>query len=162
MSDVVFNKFFEKLMECEGCYFNDANDNGGETKYGVSKNSYPELDIPNLTKEDAKQILKKDYWNPCKCDDMPPAIACYVADMAYHSGCRQSAKILQRSACVCDDGIIGTQTLRAIHSKRQKDLLFSLQENRLAFLQKLDSWKHYGNGWTNRCNDVFDFCKEMI
>ena len=37
------------VLENEGGYINDPNDPGGETKYGISKRSYPALDIKNLT-----------------------------------------------------------------------------------------------------------------
>jgi lysozyme family protein len=52
----------------EGGYSFDLGDPGGETKYGISKRTYPHLDIKNLTLDDAKWLYSKDYWNLCNCD----------------------------------------------------------------------------------------------
>ncbi len=43
-------------LSWKGGLVNDPNDPGGETKYGISKRAYPELDIANLTLEQAKGI----------------------------------------------------------------------------------------------------------
>ena len=42
----------------EGGYNNDKDDSGGETNMGISKNTYPNEDIKNLTRERANAILK--------------------------------------------------------------------------------------------------------
>lgn len=61
-----YSKKFERAFSCvlqnEGVYVNDPSDSGGETKYGISKRSYPNLDIKNLTLEEAKKIYFCDYW----------------------------------------------------------------------------------------------------
>ena len=49
-------------LENEGGYVNDPDDPGGETKYGISKRSYPALDIKNLTVEQATAIYLRDFW----------------------------------------------------------------------------------------------------
>lgn len=50
------------IDEYEGGYVNNPLDNGGETKYGITKARYPKLDIRNLTKDEAILIYRKDYW----------------------------------------------------------------------------------------------------
>lgn len=40
-----FLKAFEKIIYHEGGYVNHPSDPGGATKYGISKHSYPNLDI---------------------------------------------------------------------------------------------------------------------
>ena len=52
-----FDKALKFVLKWEGGYSNDPNDPGGETKYGISKRSYPELDISKLTLEQAKDIF---------------------------------------------------------------------------------------------------------
>ena len=46
-----FNNIIEVVLQHEGGYVNDPNDLGGETKYGITKRFYPDVDIKNLTKE---------------------------------------------------------------------------------------------------------------
>ena len=69
MTTAVFNLMFDKLIGAEGGFQNDPKDRGnwtsgiigkGEckgTKYGVSAMAYPDLDIENLTIEQAKKII---------------------------------------------------------------------------------------------------------
>ena len=59
------NKFIPKILFAEGGskYTNDPNDSGGETKYGISKKAFPNLDIKNLTEEQAISIYKKMYFD---------------------------------------------------------------------------------------------------
>ena len=53
-----FNEIIEKVLEHEGGYVNDPKDLGGETKYGITKRFYPDIDIKNLTIEQAKEIIE--------------------------------------------------------------------------------------------------------
>ena len=39
-----------------------------ETKYGISKRSFPALDIKNLTVEQAGEIYYKNYYLSCRAD----------------------------------------------------------------------------------------------
>ena len=51
-----FEEIIDKVIEHEGGYVNDPDDPGGETKYGIAKKSNPDVDIANLTIEEAKKI----------------------------------------------------------------------------------------------------------
>ena len=44
-----FDAAFKALIDHEGGYVNHPKDPGGETKFGISKRSYPTLDIAALT-----------------------------------------------------------------------------------------------------------------
>ena len=57
-----FERAFSYVLQNEGVYVNDLDDIGGETKYGISKRSYPNLDIKNLTLEEAQKIYFCNYW----------------------------------------------------------------------------------------------------
>lgn len=58
-----FEEAFRAVLQIEKGYVNSKFDNGGETKFGISKKTYPELDIANLTLEKAKTIYFYDFWN---------------------------------------------------------------------------------------------------
>ncbi|ETZ07377.1 hypothetical protein P618_200441 [Holospora obtusa F1] len=51
------------LLAHEGGYSDDPDDDGGETKFGISKRSYPHVDVDALTVEQAKNIYKRDFWD---------------------------------------------------------------------------------------------------
>ena len=66
-----FNKIIYKVLEHEGGYVNDKDDLGGETNYGITKRFYPNLDIENLSKQEAIDIYYDDYWIPSKAEKLP-------------------------------------------------------------------------------------------
>ena len=108
-----FDQAFIKLLGAEGGYTEGKNDPGGETKWGISKRSYPNIDIKALTQEQAKSIYQHDYWQPLQLELLPVEVRYDLFDAAVNSGNRQAVKFLQKAAGVVDDGIIGTITLNA-------------------------------------------------
>tara|TARA_Y100000593_G_scaffold83824_1_gene158285 strand:- start:3882 stop:4349 length:468 start_codon:yes stop_codon:yes gene_type:complete len=94
----MFNEVMEKLFKHEGGYVNDKTDLGGETKYGITKRFYPDVDIKNLTKEDAKEIYYRDYWVKHKVTTLPEELRYIYFDMCVNMGKKTAVKILQRAA----------------------------------------------------------------
>jgi len=86
MTEFVWDTSINITLGFEGGYVNNPNDKGGETKYGISKKAYPDLDIANLTIEQAKEIYKRDYWDRCKCAFIPDALSMALFDFAVNSG----------------------------------------------------------------------------
>jgi len=116
-----FNEIIEVVLEHEGGYVNDPDDLGGETKYGITKRFYPDVDIKNLTKEQAKTIYHQDYWRPGKCDDVPPQLRHIYFDMCVNFGISGAIKVLQetangKGANIDVDGKIGPNTIKAIQN----------------------------------------------
>lgn len=56
------------VLDHEGGYVNDPKDLGGETKYGISKRTFPDVDIKNLTLAQAQEIYRTYYWNQYNLD----------------------------------------------------------------------------------------------
>lgn len=162
MTNKVFDLCANELMISEGGYVNDPKDPGGETKYGVSKRAYPNEDIKNMTEARAKQIFKRDFWDKCKCGELPDCVSIIVSDCAYNSGCSRAIKLLQKTVKTTEDGIIGKMTLSAVSKMDKQKLLWEYRENRLNFLKSLSTWKNYGKGWTDRCNKIHDLASKYI
>lgn len=57
-----FTAAIDVVLHNEGGYSNDHTDAGGETNFGISKRSYPDVDIKNLTSEAAAAIYQRDFW----------------------------------------------------------------------------------------------------
>ena len=152
-----FKLYFPKLIAHEGGYVNHPNDPGGETKYGISKRSYPKEDITNMTKERAEQIYYMDYWRPLLLDlVISQSIAEIVFDHCVNAGKRSAITILQKCVGVVVDGITGSKTLAATNNANAK-LLFELYKSeRLAYYNNLvigkPSLSVFLKGWTNRVN----------
>ena len=93
-----FNEIIEKLLLHEGGYVNDLTDLGGETKFGITKRFYGDVDIKNLTKEQAKEIYKKDYWDKNRVEELPEELWYIFFDCCVNMGRKTAVKILQRAA----------------------------------------------------------------
>jgi lysozyme family protein len=158
-----FLKAFDYLMHHEGGYSNDHNDAGGETKFGISKHSYPHLDIKNLTRDQARQIYFVDFWAKCKCENIDDDnIATKFFDLAVHTGIPQAVKLIQRAlratgTQVVEDGIIGTATLAAINKADSTDLLAALKSETAGYYRLIDnanpSQQRFIDGWLQRAYD---------
>jgi lysozyme family protein len=145
-----FDQAFDRLLGNEGGYINDPNDPGGETNWGISKRSYPNVDIKALTREGAKRIYRTDFWDRANMDGYDPAIAFQVFDIAVNSGIETAVRMLQRAANVADDGHIGPVTIAAVKARSVTDMLMLLVAERLEFWAKLSTWDRFGRGWSRR------------
>lgn len=145
-----FDQAFERLIGHEGGYVNDPRDPGGETKFGISKRSYPAEDIKELTLERAKAIYRRDFWGVAGCDAVPDAMKFDLFDMAVNSGPVTAIKTLQRSAGVTPDGLLGPITLQALNSTPSPRLVARFNGHRLDFMTDLKTWSVFGKGWAKR------------
>lgn len=146
----LFDDYFDRLIGHEKGYSNDPKDPGGETNFGISKRSYPHLDIKSLTLADAKAIYLKDFWNRGRMSELPPGLAFDVFDTAVNSGIGQSIRFLQRAVGVADDGVVGPLTMAAIKRHDTESLQARFNGERLDFMTKLSTWDVHGRGWARR------------
>ena len=114
-----FDDIIEVVLHHEGGYVNDPKDPGGETNFGIAKRSHPDVDIKNLTKEEAKDIYYEDYWCANKVPYMPDDLKHIYFDMCVNQGRGRAVKILQRAANAKGaglkvDGGMGPKTLAAM------------------------------------------------
>lgn len=145
-----FESSFEKLLGHEGEFVDNPRDPGKATKYGISQRSYPDLDIKNLTVEDAKKLYKRDFWDRAHCDSLHPVLAFQIFDAAVNSGIGQSIRFMQRAVGVADDGDMGPLTLAAIQRRDTSELIARFNAERLEFMTKLSKWPDFSRGWARR------------
>jgi lysozyme family protein len=148
-----FDVAMQLIKRLEGGYVNDSKDKGGETKFGISKNAYPDLDIANLTYREAVAIYRRDYWDTIRGDDLPPAVALIVFDHAVNAGVSVAAKLLQDLVGVSQDGIVGPHTISFteiwFYSKPFQTVRL-LSEKRLRFYKRLRDYDIWGKAWDKR------------
>ena len=167
-----FNTLFTRLIGNEGKYSDDKNDPGnwtggrigiGELKgtmFGLAANTYPDLDLKNLTLEKAKEIYYRDWWLKLGADYLEFGITWQVWDAAVNSGMGNAKRLLQRAARVADDGQLGPLSIRAINSMDKNDLLLRFNAQRARHWTSLSTFATQGKGWTNRLANMLDFAAE--
>lgn len=172
VDSITFDEAFKRLIGHEGGYSTDRRDPGNwtggrvgvgtlkGTKFGLAANTYPNLDIKNLTLAQAKAIYKKDWWDKLGADGMHSAIVFQLWDFAINAGKSRAIKELQQAVGVPADGIIGPQTLAAVNSHDLNDVILSLTPERLKFYTSLSTFKTYGKGWTNRVADNLKYAAQ--
>ena len=145
-----FDIAFDRLLGHEGGSINHKNDPGGETKFGISKRSYPNVDIADLTLDDAKTLYKRDFWDRAQCDRLPPDLAFQVFDGAVNSGIGNSIRWLQEAAGVAVDGVVGPLTLRKVGDMDTGIAIARYNGVRLKFMASLSTFDVFGRGWARR------------
>lgn len=149
----------EKTLAHEGGYVNHSADPGGETNYGISKRTYPSVDIKNLTKEAAMKIYQKDYWLPLYSDIRDQRIANKIFDMSVNMGATNSHVIVQKAIralgkAVKQDGVFGATTLALVNQSDPNALLLEIircqVEYYLTLVERKPSQVAFLRGWVKR------------
>lgn len=137
-------------------------DSGGETKYGISKNGNPGVDITTLNLAQANAIYQEKYWNTTGCANLPNPLCIVQMNTAVNSGPRRASEFLQQ--------VTGTNSLQQAISVASKynstqaqaaaKQYVQLQQNFYNNLASANPGKYgqYLSGWTSRCNSLNTFC----
>ena len=145
-----FQDAFDRLIGHEGGYVNNPDDPGGETNWGISKRSYPNIDIKNLTRDGAKAIYLRDFWNRIKGDKLYDGVAYQLFDFAVNSGIETAVRYFQRAIGVADDGHWGPLSQAAADAMSETDSLMLINAERLDFMTRLSNWPNASKGWSRR------------
>jgi len=147
-----FDLAIDKTLQWEGGYSAGEHDPGGETNFGISARSYPDLNIKALTCEDAIAIYKRDFWRYDAILDQP--LASKLFDMAVNVGSLQAHRLIQRALGLPADGICGPQIIEAINACDPDQLLLELRATLAEFYCRLvmrkPSQKKWLRGWLRR------------
>lgn len=151
-----FRAVFKDLIGVEGGYVNRPHDPGGETKYGITKRSYPLLDIKNLTLDHAYDIYWSDFWLALGCDKLAIGLDRFVFDFGVNSGVPTVARKLQAACGTLADGKIGPKTLAALSQKGAKSVFRCLfVERAIIFASaKQEVFDDNCHGWYARLHDM--------
>lgn len=144
-----FDRSVEIVLRFEGGYVNNPADRGGPTKYGISKRAHPNVDIENLTVEDAKKIYYKDYWIPSGASSMKYPMSLVVFDTAVLMGVHTARRIYSISNTWEDYLNIRYQILKKIGTKNRPFIEGWLSRTRSLYL----IIKGFSKNWRT-CNGI--------
>ena len=126
----------------DGGYTNDPVDPGGETKWGISKRAYPDIDIKSLTKEEALIIYEKDYWLKIGADKMEKRMAIACFDSAVNCGVGRTRSWLAELENKPDV------------KDKARWMIQRRTQYYLDLVKKRPALNKYIKGWLNRVNDL--------
>ena len=166
-----FDKIISHTLQNEGGFVDHPSDPGGRTKFGITQRTYPELDVENLTKEDAKEIYRRDWWLDVYDEIDDKVLAAKVFDTAINTGKHRAHRILQQAANQLGqelevDGIFGPLTLEAVNECDPKDLLTAFKQWQLSYYESLiknnPDLEAFRRGWKNRALSTFEVKEEEV
>jgi lysozyme family protein len=155
-----FDLAMQRLLKTEGGYVEDPLDPGGETRFGISKRAYPDVDIASLTPEGAVAIYRRDFWDPIHGDELPFPIADQLLDFAVNAGVQTSIRKGQEAAGVADDGHWGPVTQAAISSVPTGIFMLRFAALKIRYYTRLTTFPRFGAGWLNRIAQDLDYAAE--
>ena len=165
-----FEECLALVLRSEGGFVNNPRDPGGMTNLGVTKVTYEgyvnrhvdEAEMRSLTPALVAPLYKKMYWDRIKGDDLPVGVDYCLFDLAVNSGVGKAGKLLQMALDVPADGLIGPMTLRALENRDPEEIIQQVCQERLDFLQSLNTWNTFGKGWGRRVAEVEQHATAML
>ncbi len=155
--DPVFLNAVQRVLVDEGGYVNNPSDPGGETNFGISKRSYPDLDIKNLTHEAAIEIYFNDFWLKPRFYALKGDVAAKVFNLGIVMGASRAVICLQRALRACspdadprllpDDGDLTVSTILTANAVTNvAALLASLRSEAAGYFRITDALAHAAHG----------------
>ncbi len=153
-----FERALAFVLSQEGGYSDNAKDPGGATNLGITRATLSKWRGRKVTREEgqslsrreAASIYRQEYWQRCKCDQLPPALAFLMFDTAVNQGVSRAIKFLQRSIGTKVDGIIGPNTLEAVRRREPKRVMIEFAARRMRHYGLLSIFSTFGLGWSRR------------
>lgn len=162
MNDTDIKAVILKTIQKEGGYVNDPIDKGGETRYGISKRSWPEVDVANLTIFGAIDIYRKFYIAPLRIAEIDSIrVGWKIFDVGVNAGLVRAAKLTQEALGLPSseiDGVIGSRTIRAINATEEAAFFMRfiplLERFYEGIVERDPSQRRFLNGWLSRAADT--------
>lgn len=168
-TDDDFRRAMARVEQFEGGWSNHKADPGGLTKWGVTLATIRALrldfnrdgrlnaaDLRDMTKEQAREVYRRNYWDKSGCPDLPAPLALLVFDSAVNQGPGRAVKFLQIASGLTGrtvDGRFGPFTRAAALRRFDRDplaLLAEYQARRVVHYGGLSIFRVFGLGWSRR------------
>jgi lysozyme family protein len=122
------------------------------TKYGIAANTYPKLDIRNLTRAEADAIYIRDYWPKAWGDEWPVGFDQITYDATVNSGPGRGPLWTCKALGFAKADRSAPEKARMLTtSGKVAAIKRAVSGQRMSFLRSLSIFSHFGKGWTGRC-----------
>lgn len=152
MSDAAFEKCLAITLKWEGGYSNHPDDPGGPTMRGIIQREYDKWrrakglrtrPVRQIEDSELRTIYRENYWDAMNCGAFPSGVDLVVFDAAVNSGVGRASQWVKDFHHSGDDNPVNAaQEINAYCDAR------------LAFLQRLKTWRVFGAGWRDRVAGV--------
>jgi len=165
-----FEICLDRVLGHEGGYVDHPADPGGATNMGVTRRALADwrgvepwwrlekAQVRDLSRAEANELYRVRYWQVCGADRVPDGLDHALFDFAVNSGPARAVRELQALLAVPQDGIFGSVTADGVarHCDRHGAgaLIEALCVARVAFLEGLTTYRHFGRGWKRRVEAV--------
>lgn len=131
-------------LKFEGGRSDDPQDPGGKTNRGITQATYDAYrdrngvarsDVYSISEQELQAIYRHEYWDKVNGDGLRMGEDLVVFDLAVNSGPARALRMWQAAG--------GARV-------PLPDIIHKLCADRLAFLQSLGTWQHFGPGWGRR------------
>lgn len=155
-----FEDALKILLAQEGGYSNHPRDSGRATNLGITKRTLAEwrkravtdADVRNLRVTDVEPIYRANYWDTCRCSELPDGIDLLVFDCAVNQGPGRAKRLLQKTLGVVEDGILGPVTMAQLKRASRARLIDEFAARRAVHYASLQPTFHLG--WFRRLIEV--------
>lgn len=138
------------ILDLEAGYVNNPSDPGGETNYGIAKKYHPNIDIKNLTRIQAIEIYRNEYWTPLNLDIFPSSLRLIIFDCGVNQGL-DKAKSFVCTALGLPRYDRATPTLFTMLTRNEIDqCILKVAYLRLESYNASKRWPIFGKGWMER------------
>lgn len=169
-----FDIAIPKVLAWEGRYINHPNDPGGETMRGITDkldgridhmvdvdgDGYPDVDIKNLTVDQAKEIYKREFWDKMMGDWIESQAMADIVFDGYVNCWKNGIRLLQDILNVDIDGHLGPRTLQVLNLCEETAVHRKYKQARIDYYNNLADRKPelevFRKGWLNRINSFPD------
>lgn len=136
-----FDKVIPDILKIEGGYV--ADDAGaGPTNFGINQSANPDVDVKNLTKEQATEIYKKRYWDKINADALPANMQYIAMDSAVNQGVSWTKKAIEKSGGDVDE-------------------FYKLRKERYLTTASISDKAQYKDTWLKRLDKAYDKSKKV-
>lgn len=187
--ETAFERVHAHVAKWEGGFFEHPADPGGATMYGVSLMFLKSLnlvegdidgdgdidrdDVLKITKDDAKRIFRRHFWEVQRAAELPPLVAMCFYDLAVNAGAGRAAIVLQEGINTLYPNAIAklapnvgpltrTWSKQAAADGRQLDLCLACLDRREDWYRRLAKARPtsaaFLRGWLNRTAD----CRALV
>jgi hypothetical protein len=123
-----FERVFQFILAHELATY--CHDGGFPSKYGISKQWYPNEDIKHMTEARAREIYRRDYWQRIGADMMGDTMLAFV-DMICAVHCGQPTAIMMQKDCWDAQGL---------YEKYRHKIARLIIDNPEQYIRFLEAW----------------------